>query len=115
MTETVLCKLEELHTILLQCAQKPAVLELDLILKAVAKIPDEVYVIFHFFLVCLLLHVTSTLPGVNEGLIVFRFKIKVVHLIFHCIHSTVQIPRRFIILIANCSRFLICVDLLHGH
>ena len=115
MIETVLRKLEESGTILLQCAQKLAVLELDLILKAVAKIPDEVYVIFHFFLVCFFLQVASTLPGIDEGIGIFIFKVRAIHLIFRGVHSIIRFPRHYVIFITNCSRFFISLDLLGGY
>lgn len=116
MTEAVLCKLDEPCTILLQCAQKLAVLELDLELKAITKVLDEVYVNFHFLLVRFLLQVISTLLGIDEAIIIILgVKIEVIHPIFCCVHSAVLFSRCFVVFITNCGRFFIHLDLQCGY
>lgn len=63
ITEAGLCKLEELRTLFLKCHQKSSVLKLCLVLKAITKISDLVYVFFHCY--CFLA-ATSILPGINK-------------------------------------------------
>ena len=69
-TEAVLCKCNEPSAILLQCCQELRILKFELVLEAIAKISDNVYVIFHFLLDRIFFSSLPSSLSINQPIIV---------------------------------------------
>ena len=107
-TEVVPCKLEEPSPLFLQCLQKPGVLELELVVKAITEFSDQLYIIFHCFSAHFSLKIVTILPGVNQRIVTiviaiiltFGLQIWVNSFIFHHVLSIVPLHTHIIVAVA---------------
>ena len=99
MTEAVLCEPDEPSTVLLQCCQELWILKFELVLEAVAKISDNVYVIFHFLLDRIFFSVVPSSLSIDQPVVI------VIKPIVDCICSQVLPIVNWIVLVSiHCLR-----------
>ena len=93
MAQAVLCKHDESSAILLQCRQELRILKLELVLKAIAKISDNAYVIFHFLLDCIFFSSLPSSLSIDQPVVIINCICSQVQLIVNWIvHWIVLIP-----------------------